>query len=265
MLPNVRGVILTKSINSLAFNCVAILGDARQGQIADQPGSVGVVRSIMAECERVVGAMGITLDASIEERIVSTLGSRNHTMSGLHDLRSGRANVEVGDIFRGFQSLGEAFGIALPMTTACVELVRLRCATAAEALEQAKAEHEAAIAEEEAAEEAATALVAPAALRPLSARASKENVLSAGRFTVTSPPRKQIKASTSFDSPKTQDPLAQDQFPPRPRSRSSSSSSRRASRESLGAGVAGVRKPIKMATSLDSMMRFELKAGHGRF
>ena len=81
-----------------------------------------------------VGVEGTSddLDVPMEERITSTLGSRGHTMSGLHDLRCGR-HGEVSDIFACFRTLGSAFGIALPTTSACVALYELRRVTAADA------------------------------------------------------------------------------------------------------------------------------------
>lgn len=131
-VPNIRSEIFIKSINSLAFNLVAVLGNATNGVIADAPEAVDTLRQVMAECEAIAGAFGIPILQSAEDRIRQTLSARMHTMSMLHDFRSGR-KLELQPLWESVKDLAAVAGVGLPVTQALVGVAILRQAAEVEA------------------------------------------------------------------------------------------------------------------------------------
>jgi 2-dehydropantoate 2-reductase len=122
---NIRSEIFIKSINSLAFNVVAVLGNAINGVIAEVPEAVDTLRKIMAECEVMATVMGIPILQCSEDRIKQTLSAHMHTMSMLHDLRSGK-KLELRALWESICDLSEVIGVELPVTRALVGCALLR-------------------------------------------------------------------------------------------------------------------------------------------
>jgi len=122
---NIRSEIFIKSINSLAFNIVAVLGNAINGVIAAVPEAVESLRQVMVECEVMAHAMGIPILQSAEDRIRQTLSAHMHTMSMLHDLRSGK-KLELRTLWESVCDLAEALDVKLPVTKALVGCALLR-------------------------------------------------------------------------------------------------------------------------------------------
>lgn len=116
VVDNIRSEILTKAVNSMAFNAVAVLSGATNGQIADCDASVDALRSIMAELEQLSEKFALPLDQTADERIFQTLASRAHTMSMLHDLNQGN-DLEAGPLFASFAAVAGLVGVSLPLTT----------------------------------------------------------------------------------------------------------------------------------------------------
>lgn len=136
VVEDIRSEIFIKAVNSMAFNAVAVLSGATNGQMADCDSSIETLRSIMAELEQLSTAMHLPLNQTADERIFQTLASRAHTMSMLHDLRQGK-DLEAAALFESFQALAGLIGVSLPLTTALVQLVELRKAVVDETLTQA--------------------------------------------------------------------------------------------------------------------------------
>jgi len=122
---DIRSEIFIKAVNSLAFNLVAVLGDATNGQIADVAGAVETLHSVMTECEVIANRLSIPIRQSAESRIKQTLAARMHTMSMLHDFRSGR-KMELGPLWASFQDVSDLIGVNLPVTRALVGVAMLR-------------------------------------------------------------------------------------------------------------------------------------------
>lgn len=136
VVDNIRSEIFIKAVNSMAFNVVAVLSGATNGQMADCEPSVETLRSIMAELEQLSTAMVLPLQQTAEERITQTLASRAHTMSMLHDLQQGK-DLEAASLFDSLQALAGLVGVSLPLTTALVQLVELRKTVVDESLASA--------------------------------------------------------------------------------------------------------------------------------
>jgi len=135
-VPCIRSEIFIKSLNSLVFNVVAVLGDASNGTIADAPEAVEVLRTAMQECEVIAEALGLTIAQTAEGRIKQTLSARMHTMSMLHDLRIGK-DLELRALWTSFEDLAGLIGVQLPLTKALVGVALLR--EAAERKQRAEA------------------------------------------------------------------------------------------------------------------------------
>lgn len=134
VVPDIRAEIFMKSVNSLAFNVVAVLGNARNGIIARVPEAVDSLRQMMAECEVMAAAMGVRIPQSAEERIKQTLSAHMHTMSMLFDLRSGKP-TELRKLSESLYDLAETIGVQLPVTRALVGCALLREASESQAHE----------------------------------------------------------------------------------------------------------------------------------
>lgn len=123
----IRSEIFVKSLNSLAFNVVALLGDASNGVIAEVPEAVEVLRSVMRECEVLARKLGLEIRQDADSRIQQTLAARMHTMSNLHDFRLGK-KLELGEIWNSMQNLAELLEVQLPVTRALVAMATLKAA-----------------------------------------------------------------------------------------------------------------------------------------
>ncbi|CAE8706740.1 unnamed protein product, partial [Polarella glacialis] len=121
----IRAEIFIKSLNSLAFNIVAVLGDAQNGVIAEVPEAVETLLAVMKECEAMATVLGFEIPQSAESRITQTLSAKMHTMSMLHDLRVGK-NLELRALWNSFENLAEIIGVKLPLTRALVGVALLK-------------------------------------------------------------------------------------------------------------------------------------------
>ena len=146
---NIRSEIFIKAVNSMAFNAVAVLTGATNGQMADcEDNARSTIAAVMAELEQLAVLMELPLFQTAEERIEQTLASRAHTMSMLHDLQVGK-ELEAFDLFDSFEALSELTGVDLPLTRALVQLASVRKHVVQLAQEQA-AEHQVLLAEQSA-------------------------------------------------------------------------------------------------------------------
>ena len=79
-----------KSINSLAFNMVALLYKKSNKEILDDPKSVKDIFNILHEGDHLIKKFNIPINQSIQSRIKQTLSSSEHTMSMLSDYKKKR-------------------------------------------------------------------------------------------------------------------------------------------------------------------------------
>ena len=95
--PNVKNIyseIYIKSINSFAFNLVALKTEFTNLKISRSKKTIKLIKNIMNEFETIVKRLNIPIYQTINSRIKQTLLSKNHTMSMLNDYNSGR-KVEI--------------------------------------------------------------------------------------------------------------------------------------------------------------------------
>lgn len=104
VVDNIRSEIFMKSINSFAFNTVAIDREFNNQQLRQDEYSKDCIRKIMMEGEQILHILNIPIIQSIEDRISQTLSSTKHTMSMLNDYRKGR-RIELEYLWEGFNRL----------------------------------------------------------------------------------------------------------------------------------------------------------------
>jgi 2-dehydropantoate 2-reductase len=100
---DIRSEIYIKSINSFAFNTVALDREFNNLQLSQDEYSRDCIRKIMTEGDQILEILGIPIIQSIEDRIRQTLSSTKHTMSMLNDYRNGQ-QVELDYLWEGFNS-----------------------------------------------------------------------------------------------------------------------------------------------------------------
>ncbi|MFZ0310953.1 MAG: 2-dehydropantoate 2-reductase [Candidatus Sulfotelmatobacter sp.] len=111
----IRHEIWVKVLGNASFNPVSALTRATLAQIARDPGTALVIRSIMQEVEQVSTKLGMELPISIDQRIAGAEKVGEHKTSMLQDLEAGRP-MELEALVGAVVELGERVG--LPMTCA---------------------------------------------------------------------------------------------------------------------------------------------------
>jgi 2-dehydropantoate 2-reductase len=109
----IRHEIWVKVLGNASFNPVSALTRATLAQLARDPGTSLVIRSIMQEVEQVSTKLGMELPISIDQRIAGAEKVGEHKTSMLQDLDAGRP-MELEALVGAVVELGERVG--LPMT-----------------------------------------------------------------------------------------------------------------------------------------------------
>ncbi len=122
---NIRDEIYTKSINSLAFNVVALDKEFNNLQLSKDKQSKESIKKIMLEGEEILRKLNIPISQNIDERINQTLSSTKHTMSMLHDYRIGK-DIELSYIWDSFEKISKIMEIEMSFTKKIVEKVLLK-------------------------------------------------------------------------------------------------------------------------------------------
>jgi 2-dehydropantoate 2-reductase len=109
----IRHEIWVKVLGNASFNPISALTRATLAQIAQDPGTASVIRSIMEEVEAVSTKLGMELPITIDQRIAGAAKVGEHKTSMLQDLEAGRP-IELEALVGAVVELGERVG--LPMT-----------------------------------------------------------------------------------------------------------------------------------------------------
>jgi 2-dehydropantoate 2-reductase len=123
----IRHEIWVKILGNVAFNPLSALTRATLAEMARDPEVCPVVRSIMAEVERVAARLGLELPISIGQRIAGAEKVGGHKTSMLQDLEAGRP-LELESVVGAVVELGERLGIDMPHTRtayACTHLLEM--------------------------------------------------------------------------------------------------------------------------------------------
>jgi ketopantoate reductase len=108
--PNIKNIyseIYIKSINSFAFNLIALKTGFNNFQIGKSKKTIKLIKDIINEFEIIVKRLNIPIYQTINSRIKQTLSSKNHTMSMLNDYNTGR-KVEIVNCWNNLNLLNKA-------------------------------------------------------------------------------------------------------------------------------------------------------------
>jgi len=119
---DIRSEIFIKSINSFAFNMIAIDTGFNNLQLSQDPHSKDRIKKIMLEGDQILLSLNIPIIQSVNSRITQTLSSTKHTMSMLHDFKSGKP-VELEYLWDGFEKISTILGIDMPYSKLMYEKV----------------------------------------------------------------------------------------------------------------------------------------------
>lgn len=112
VVEDIRSEIFIKSINSFAFNTVAIDREFNNLQLSRDEYSKDCIRKIMFEGDQILRALNIPIIQSVEDRITQTLSSTKHTMSMLHDYRTGHP-VELSHHWDSLNKIAKILGVKM--------------------------------------------------------------------------------------------------------------------------------------------------------
>ena len=88
--PNLRNEIWLKLWGNLSFNPVSVLTEGTLGELAADPGTRRVIRTMMEEARAVAEKLGVTFAVDAEERMDMAAKVGNHRTSMLQDVTAGR-------------------------------------------------------------------------------------------------------------------------------------------------------------------------------
>ena len=126
----IRQEIWVKVLGNASFNPVSALTRATLVQIARDPGTSSVIRSIMQEVEAVSHKLGMELPDSIDQRMAGAEKVGEHKTSMLQDLEAGRP-MELEALVGAVVELGERVGLAMTSTRTVYDCTKLlsQCAS----------------------------------------------------------------------------------------------------------------------------------------
>ena len=105
--PNVKNIfseIFIKSINSFAFNMIALKYRQNNRQLKKNKKAIKEVSNILQEGDKILKINGIKIFQSPKSRIIQTLKSKNHTMSMLSAFKN-KKEIELKFLWLSFKKL----------------------------------------------------------------------------------------------------------------------------------------------------------------
>ena len=120
---DLRPQIWLKLIGNAAFNPITTITRATLGGLAASPHAVGFVRTVMAECAAVAGALGIELPVSLDRRLEAGLAVGDHRTSMLQDWEAGKP-LETDCMTAAVVEIAGMVDVPVPNVQALHELTR---------------------------------------------------------------------------------------------------------------------------------------------
>ena len=112
---NIESELYIKSINSLAFNMVALDSEFNNLQLKESKNSIIAVKKILQEGDQIPTKLNLPISQSIDERIDQTLSSTIHTLSMLNDYNIGK-RPELDHLWESFKNLSKILNIRMDFT-----------------------------------------------------------------------------------------------------------------------------------------------------
>ncbi len=123
--PRIRDDIWLKLWGNLSFNPVSALTGGTLEQIAGDPATRAVVRTMMLEGQAVAEALGVRFPLDVDKRIEGAAEVGAHKTSMLQDLERGRT-MEIDALVGVVAELGDLVGVATPTLDCVLALVEQR-------------------------------------------------------------------------------------------------------------------------------------------
>jgi ketopantoate reductase len=112
---NIFFEIFSKSLNSLAFNMVALKYQQNNKGLSKNTNSINDVLNIMKEGDKILKTNNIKIFQSPTSRIKQTLKSKNHTMSMLYAYQNNK-EIELDHLWKSFVTLTEVIRYNMKFT-----------------------------------------------------------------------------------------------------------------------------------------------------
>ena len=122
IVENIRSEIFLKSINSFAFNLVAIDKEFNNFQLSQDSSSKDCIGKIMIEGDEILRSLNIPIIQSVQSRIDQTLSSTKHTMSVLHAFQN-KKPIELKHQWDSFSRISKVLGLDLSYSRMMYEKV----------------------------------------------------------------------------------------------------------------------------------------------
>ena len=122
IVEDIRSEIFLKSINSFAFNLVAIDKEFNNLQLSQDPSSKDSISKIMIEGDKILHSLNIPIIQSVQSRIDQTLSSTKHTMSMLHAFQN-KKPIELKHQWDSFSGISKVLGLDLSYSRMMYEKV----------------------------------------------------------------------------------------------------------------------------------------------
>lgn len=128
--PNLRNEIWLKLWGNLSFNPVSVLTNGTLEDLASDPGTRRVLRSMMLEAQAIAEALGVTFPVEVDERIGMASRVGAHRTSMLQDAEAGRP-TELDALLGAVIEVGEFVQLPTPSLKLVYDLVKFRCRASA--------------------------------------------------------------------------------------------------------------------------------------
>lgn len=123
--PNLRNEIWLKLWGNLSFNPVSVLTEGTLEQLATDPGTRRVIRTMMEEARAVAETLGITFAVDADERMDMAAKVGAHRTSMLQDVEAGRP-TELDALLGVVIELGRIVEISTPSLQLVYDLCKFR-------------------------------------------------------------------------------------------------------------------------------------------
>ena len=112
---HIRRDLWVKLLGNVAFNPLSAITRATLVELATDPGTRAVARSVMEEAEAVAKALGIELPISVDQRLDGAAKVGQHKTSMLQDLEAGKP-IELESLVGAVLEIGEKLGLQMAHT-----------------------------------------------------------------------------------------------------------------------------------------------------
>ena len=129
----IRDAIWVKLWGNISFNPLSVLTGARMSELAQDDGSMSVIRTIMEETQAVGERLGVIFDQTVDQRLARARETGPFKTSMLQDFEAARP-LELDSVVYAVSELGRRLGVPMPMIDAVHALTLLRARTAGIAL-----------------------------------------------------------------------------------------------------------------------------------